>query len=316
MAIPAGLLKALTAVTGKAFKESDFFEGEGEDKKPISSDIIEKSIKEAYKAKHDGLDKISDEKIEKAKQTGRKEVYDKIEAEAKDLGVEMKYNEDGLSKFDEFYKSQVKNTKIDPNDVKKSEAYLKIVGELKAEKASSKQLIAKHANERMFDKLNTGTMDILSKEENKFIIPKNESVRDNYLKSYHEGIKSARYNGQDVHWKLHENSVVPVDSDGHPFHDDQGNEVSAKTIKLNTLKGFFDTSVAQQRGGAGAGAGGRGAGSAAKVFEYVMGGESKKFEMPKWENKKAGMDWLVENSLSLDQEVVTAVRTEIDSLSE
>lgn len=319
MEISAGILQALAAVTGKKYTADSFSQGTGEDKKPLSTDAIKKLIVDDYKAKHDGLGVISEEKKAKIEQAERKKVYEEIETLAKsEFDIDLKWTEQKFSPLKEYFEDKVKNTKIQPDDVKKSEAYIALKGEVKALKANQAQLISNHKQERIFDKVTGDLTSILGNTEYKFVVPQSETVMATRLETTANKMKTATYKGKPVKWDIVDGKATPRDSDGHPLYDDSGNEVTAKDIKLSVLKSVFDTTVAQPRGGAGAGDKSRQAGAAgggsAKVITYQKDGKDVSYTPPVFSDKSAAAKYLNENAYDLDKEQRTAIRETINDL--
>lgn len=316
----ANLLGALTAVTGKTYEESNFLVGEGEEKTPMSDDEIKKLILTDYKAKHDGLDKVSEEKLEKAKQEGRKEVYGQIETKAAELGIkEMKWNEHGLSKVKEFFEAKIPNTPP-TKDVTKTPEYLKVLGDLKDAQATIVKNEATYNQTRIFDKVTGDLTSILKSEDNKFVIPKSSQVFENNLNAASNALQSATYKGKTVKWvKDEDGKVKPRDEDNHPLYDDAGNEVTAKDVKMSVLKNHFDTNVAQPRAtprGRGNHQGVGGVGGTSKIITYQKGGEDKTVTLPSWKTKAEAFKWVQDNAMTVDKEVRDAAIAEIETISE
>jgi len=321
MELAAAILQALTAVIGKKYTLDQFQEGAGDDKKPLSKDVIVKTITDDYKAKHSDLITVSEEKVKKIEQAERKKVYEEVETLAKSkFGVDIKWTEDKFGPLEEHFNDKIKNTKITPEDATKSEAYIALKGDLKLSKAENAKLKADHQQERIFDKVEAGIPNVLGNEQYKFVIPKSEAVQKTALRTAKQALRNAEYNGVKVKWELVDGELKAKDLDGHPIHDENGNEVTPSMVKVAALRSVYDVNEANPRGSAGAGDKGRQgvppASAAASVITYSKGDEQKTFTMPQFKNRAEGKKYLVDNALSLDKGARDAVRQHVNELQD
>lgn len=314
-------LSALKKITGNnSYSEETFFtKGEDGNLAPKEKSVIEKLIMDDYRKKHDGLGTINEEKKKTIEQAAKKSVYEKLEAEATELGIEnFKVNDGGIKAvFNAGSDSALKSGKKPEGfDIKKEQEYIDLKEKLRIEKeahAKSKQdSLKSRINDKMFGLLTP----LLRDENNKFVIPDNETVLSNNLETAFN--KMPLGEGRLI-FEEDGRTLKYVDKDGYDITDDDGNKVTPKSLALKGLKAAFVQNANSRSKSAGSTDKNRPTNTpaAAKSFAYKKGDNTEaSFSLPSnVTTKKAGYQWLNLNRSKIPtSELRNEIRTHIDSL--
>lgn len=239
-------LAGVDAITfGQLFEEKD-----GAKVAISNQELINKTLMDAV---NNRITSVASEREEIAKRAGRLEVYTQVESEAKKLGIETKWTEDGLKKIASHFQ-QSKQTTPSEYDITKDEKYITAIQsyEKKLQKLRDEYdaKIDGITQEHIVDEMKRYSLNMVQdKALNLTNYPDEVTANLNDI-AVMRTVEKAKAQGLRV-VKERENGKVLfklVDSEGKPYRDPQQGytEVDFRSFHLDNLKnGLFPEQKAQ-----------------------------------------------------------------------
>lgn len=160
-----------------------------------------------------------------------------------------------------------------------------------------KQFKSDIEHEQVRSVVNTAAISILENPEHKYLLPTDQTIKGNILKTFQNSIW-----GENVKYDIREGKIIGVlDKEGQVVRDENYNPLTFEQYVHRNAKGYFEVSKADDRQGTGAGTQPPAGGSGSLNFKdredyfnaYVKEKDPKTLDaMKKYEEEKiAKGDW-------------------------
>lgn len=223
-------------------------DGDGEDAKLKSDDTVKTWITNAFQ---DKFKKIESKAHDEGHGRGKRETLTSLE---KSLAEKFEVEKGSVEEMFESYaakKAGNKSKDITPDDVKASEFFKKTVTDLKAEtqkvQTEFDDYKAKTTRSDTAAVVRSKVIDMLNKEDNKFILPASETVQ----KSLTDSVIS-RLMGENLNVIKSDtgevDEIVVLGEDGKTVkQDDKFNPIKFDALAMSTLKQFYEVGQTNPR---------------------------------------------------------------------
>lgn len=237
-ALPVSLdsLSDLLGINASEF--STLFEEKDGEKVPVNQSAIDTFVKDRFKKKVDSLlEDSGSDKIKEARDRARKEVYQEIEDEAKKEGITMHWSNDKLAKIKEHY---LEESKMNPDDVKKSDIFIQAMKEKVDEINVLKEQHAQEIRTRHQNQVKTKFVDHLltefTKEGSKLQVPADPNIARNLI----EMMVTSKMMDEDNRVDIVDDKFVILGKDGKPKKDEKTyNVVDVDKYAYNVARQSF-----------------------------------------------------------------------------
>lgn len=220
------------------------------------------------------LKELFGKKLNDARKTGLDEGYGRgkkegLSSEEKKIAQKFEIAEyqgiEGL--IDAIVSKTSQHSKLNPDDVRKSEHY---INDLKAKNEEIKKLKGDYENfkgqvefEKISSKVNSAIKSIIENPENKYVLPTNPTIRENLFNSMVANVWNGGYK-----FEVGDKAIGVLDKEGQPVRDEMLTPVTFEDFVHGHAKGFFEIAQGDGRSGTGAQTQGAGAG---QTFKFQNG---------------------------------------------
>ena len=216
------------------------------------------------------LKDVFGKKLGDARKTGLDEGYGRgkkegLSSEEKKLAQKFEIAEyqgiEGL--IDAIVSKTSQHSKLNPDDVRKSEHYITDIqaknDEIKKLKGEFESFKGQVEFEKVSAKVNSAIKTIIENPDNKYVLPTNPTIRENLFNSMVNNIWRGEFK-----FDVNDKAIGVLDKEGQPIRDEMLVPVSFEDFVHGHAKGFFEIAQGDNRSGTGAQTQGAGAGQAFK----------------------------------------------------
>lgn len=226
--------------------------------KPTSE--IEGFLKEHFGKK---LNEVKRSGIDEGYGRGKKE---SLTSKEKELAQKFEISDyqgfDGL--FDAIITKHSQTSKLNPDDVRKSEHYITDIKakneEIKKWKSELDTFKGQVEHEKVSSKVNQAIISIIEDPQHKYVIPANKTIKDNVVNA----MLSKVWNG-DYKFEIGEKAIGIRDKDGNPLQDELMTPIKLDDWVHGLAKGYFEVQQGDNRSGTGASTQGSGSGGGLQI---------------------------------------------------
>ena len=246
---------------------------------------LTKALGSKMKAHADG--QVAD-KVEQARGRARKEAFEEVENKAKELGVDMRFEKDGLSKLADHFKSQeVDPDQLTDEQIKSSDVYKNKVIEMQKliddGQTEYDNKIKGFHRDKVRSKLIAHASKLISAEDSGLVAGKDSKVTNNLIALMIDN----SLNGEDQYIDIDKDGNLGVYKDGKLLQTEESGFKPIDVDKhiMSAAKGYFLTANAPDIGAPPADS------LEAGKLKVSVDGKDQIFDVPTFKDANALAEW-------------------------